>query len=50
MIQWLVDEYGYDDLNAILNHLGAGKTLNQAFQIVIGKTLNQFMEACKNSY
>ncbi|WP_051534182.1 peptidase MA family metallohydrolase [Desulfitibacter alkalitolerans] len=50
MIQWLVDEYGYDDLNTILNHLGAGKTLNQAFQIVIGKTLNQFMEACKNSY
>lgn len=50
MVQWLVDEYGYADLNAILNQLGNGKTLNQAFQIVIGKTLDQFLEACKNSY
>jgi len=49
MIQYLVDEYGYDALNAILDYLGRGRTLNQAFQIVIGKTLDQFLEACKNS-
>ena len=48
MVQYLVNEYGYDGLNAILDYLGRGRTLNQAFQIVTGKTLDQFLEACKN--
>jgi len=48
MVQYLVDEYGYEGLNAILDYLGKSKTLNETFQIVIGKTLEQFLETCKN--
>ncbi|KUO49797.1 MAG: hypothetical protein APF76_00710 [Desulfitibacter sp. BRH_c19] len=50
MIEWLVDQYGYQGLNTILNNLGTGKTLNQAFQIATGKTLRQFEEISKTSY
>jgi len=48
MVQYLVSEYGYDSLNAILDYLCRGRTLNEAFQIVIDKTLEQFLKACKN--
>ncbi len=50
MIEYLVEHYGYQGLNTILNHLGTGKTLNQAFQVVTGKNLRQFEEICKTSY
>lgn len=42
MIELLVEHHGYQGLNAILTHLGTGKTLNKSFQLVTGKTLIQF--------
>lgn len=50
MVETLVKDYGYDGLNKILDHLGAGKTLNQAFQIVLEMDLNEFENSCRNSH
>lgn len=41
-VNYLVEEYGKDKLDDILDALGEGKTLNESFRIVLGADLQQF--------
>jgi hypothetical protein len=50
MVEYLVEKFGYNSLNDILDHLGRGKTLNQAFTIVLGLSLEEFEENCRFSH
>ncbi|MEW6623405.1 MAG: hypothetical protein AB1420_09810 [Bacillota bacterium] len=49
MVEKLVNEYGYEGLNKILDYLGEGKTMKQAFWLGTGITLKNFEEICRSS-